>query len=73
VVRDEGVALSGYDAALASAARPYVEVAQRADRETEPVLVDVEKQVTVAIDTPGGARALQFKVDRSPRAQGGSS
>jgi hypothetical protein len=70
VVRDEGVALPGYAAALASAARPYIEVALRSDRETEPVLVGVEKQGTVAIDTPEGERALQFKVDRIEEVAG---
>ena len=64
VVRKEGVALPGYATALASAARPYVEVAQQVDREAQSTLVDVEKNVTVAFDAPDGERALQFRVDR---------
>jgi len=64
VLRDEGVALTGYANALARRAAPCVEVARRlalADP-GEVVAAEAEHAVTVR-DAGGRARALAFKAD----------
>ncbi len=69
-VRKSGVALPGYASALAAIARPYVEVAQQLDRDAQPTLIEVEKDVTVSLATPGGPRELRFRVDRTEEIGG---
>ena len=72
VLRREGIALPGYERALARRAARLVEVARRLDAESDwrASAVEVKGRAAVA-DAAGADRTLHFRADREERGGGG--
>ena len=72
LLREEGIALPGFERVLAFAARERLAVARELDAASAPALVGSELEgVFELADASGAPRALRFRADRVERVAGG--
>ena len=72
-LRSAGVALPGYERALAARAHAYVEVARRLDEAQAAEIREVECDRSVELALPSGSRRVRFRADRADASSVASS